>query len=119
MPPGSLNFLDQAVDPTTGGVGLRAVFRKKVVIATYERAIQSGFREVSDGLVARRWLLERLASQKQELAAQQVRSNLATLHYRNGVASCLEVLDAERELFAIEQQTVRTRREQLTNAVNL
>ena len=74
---------------------------------------------MSDGLVARRWLIERMASQQRELEAQRVRANLATLRYRNGVAGYLEVLDAERELFAAEQQTVATRREQLANAVAL
>ena len=93
--------------------------RQRIAVASYERAIQSGFREVSDGLVARRWLAERMASQQRELEAQRVRANLATLRYRNGVAGYLEVLDAERELFAAEQQTVATRREQLANAVNL
>ncbi len=93
--------------------------RQGIAIATYDRAIQSGFREVSDGLVARRWLIERMASQQRELTAQRIRANLATLRYRNGVAGYLEVLDAERELFAAEQQTVLTRREQLANAVDL
>ncbi len=93
--------------------------RQQIAIASYDRAIQSGFREVSDGLVARRWLMERMASQQRELEAQRARANLATLRYRNGVAGYLEVLDAERDLFAAEQQTVATRRAQLTNAVNL
>ena len=93
--------------------------RLGIAVAAYERAIQAGFREVSDGLVRRRWLAERMAAQERELNAQRVRANLATLRYRNGVAGYLEVLDAERELFAAEQQTVATRREQLTNAVDL
>ena len=93
--------------------------RLGIAVATYERTIQSGFREVSDGLVARRWLIERMASQQRELEAQRMRANLAALRYRNGVSGYLEVLDAERDLFAAEQQTVLTRREQLTNAVDL
>ena len=35
------------------------------------------------------------------------------------MAGYLEVLDAERELFAAEQQTVQTQREQMTNAIDL
>ncbi len=93
--------------------------RLGIAVAAYERTIQSGFREVSDGLVARRWLIERMASQQRELEAQRMRANLAALRYRNGVSGYLEVLDAERDLFAAEQQTVLTRREQLTNAVDL
>lgn len=63
------------------------------------------------------WAIERMASQLPELTAQRVRTNLATLRYRNAVAGYLEVLDAECDLFAAEQQTVLTRREQLTNAI--
>lgn len=93
--------------------------RYEIAVANYERTIQNAFREVSDGLVSRRYLSDRLDGQQRELEAQRVRANLATLRYRNGVASYLEVLDAERDLFAAEQQTVATRREQLTNAVDL
>ena len=46
--------------------------RSGIAIAAYERAIQSGSREVSDGLVARRWLIERMISQQRELEAQRV-----------------------------------------------
>jgi multidrug efflux system outer membrane protein len=96
-----------------------SVARRGIAVAGYERAIQNGFREVSDRLAGRRWLVERLTSQQREVAAQRQRAELATLRYRNGVANYLEVLDAERELFAAEQQVILTRREQLTNAVEL
>jgi multidrug efflux system outer membrane protein len=93
--------------------------RYGIAIASYDRAVQQAFREVSDRLAARRWLADRLQAQQRELEAQRVRSNLATLRYQNGVTSYLEVLDAQRELFAAEQQVLATRREQLTNAVDL
>jgi multidrug efflux system outer membrane protein len=93
--------------------------RRGIATAGYERAVQNAFREVSDRLAARRWLVDRLAAQAREEAAQRARAELASLRYRNGVANYLEVLDAERELFAAEQQTLLTRREQLTNAVDL
>lgn len=96
-----------------------AVARSGIATAGYERAIQNAFREVSDRLAGRRWLVDRLASQQREVAAQRARAELATLRYQNGVANYLEVLDAQRELFAAEQQALLTRREQLTNAVDL
>ena len=96
-----------------------AVARRGIATAGYERAIQNAFREVADRLAGRRWLAERLTSQQRELAAQRDRSELAMLRYQNGVANFLEVLDAQRELFAVEQQVLLTRREQLTNAVEL
>ncbi|HMI41132.1 MAG TPA: efflux transporter outer membrane subunit [Sphingomicrobium sp.] len=96
-----------------------AVARHGIAIAGYERAIQNAFHEVSDGLARRKWLADRLASQEREVAAERARAELARLRYINGVANYLEVLDALRELFAIEQLAMATRREQLTNAVDL
>ena len=45
--------------------------------------------------------------------------DLARQRYENGVANYLEVLDAQRELFAAEQLLKATQREHLTNAVDL
>jgi multidrug efflux system outer membrane protein len=95
------------------------VARRGIATSDYERTIQNAFREVADRLAGRRWLAERLSSQQREVAAQRDRAELATLRYQNGVANFLEVLDAQRELFAAEQQILLTRREQLTNSVAL
>jgi multidrug efflux system outer membrane protein len=81
--------------------------------------VQTAFREVADALAARRYLADQFVAQQRALAAQRDRAELANLRYRNGVASYLEVLDAERELFAAEQTVVQTRRLQLANAVDL
>lgn len=93
--------------------------RRDIAVANYERTVQTAFREVADSLAGRRWLAEQLDAQQRALAAQRDRAELARLRYRNGVANYLEVLDAERELFAAEQQLVQTRRELLANAVSL
>jgi len=96
-----------------------AVARHGIAIAGYERTIQNAFREVSDRLAGRRWLAERLTSQQRGVDAQRARLELARLRYQNGVANYLEVLDAARELFAAEQLLLLTKRQQLTNAVDL
>lgn len=96
-----------------------AEVRRDISVANYERTIQTAFREVADALVARRWYADQLDAQQRALVAQRDRAELAELRYRNGVASYLEVLDAQRELFATEQQLVQTRRAQLSNAVDL
>ena len=76
--------------------------RHGIAVAGYERTVQNAFREVSDRLARRKWLADRLASQQREVAAQRARAELARLRYENGVANYLEVLDALRELFAID-----------------
>jgi multidrug efflux system outer membrane protein len=96
-----------------------AVVRRDISVANYERTIQGAFREVSDALAARRFLADQLEAQRRALAAQRDRAELANLRYKNGVANYLEVLDAERELFAAEQTVVQTRRQQLSNAIAL
>lgn len=96
-----------------------AVARRNIAVANYELTIQTAFREVADALAARRWLAEQIAAQERGLIAERDRAELAELRYRNGVADYIEVLDAQRQLFAAEQQLIQTRQAQLSNAVAL
>ena len=92
---------------------------EKIAVAQYEGSIQSAFREVSDTLVNRRSLKDQLDAQSRQLEAEQVRYKLSDLRYTNGVASYLDLLDAQRSLFALEQSVVQVRLAQLQNQVNL
>jgi multidrug efflux system outer membrane protein len=93
--------------------------RETEQVALYEKAVQTAFREVSDGLAGRRWLAEQVAAQEQGVAAQERIARLARLRYREGVADYLEVLDAERNLFSARQQLLATRRAYLQNGTTL
>ena len=95
-----------------------AEVRRHQAVADYERTIQQAFREVSDALVARASLERQLAAQERLLAAQRERLRLAQQRYESGVADYLEVLDAQRELFAAEQALVETRQLRLQNAID-
>ena len=88
-------------------------------VALYEKAVQTAFREVSDGLAGRRWLAQQVAAQEQGVAAQERIARLARLRYREGVADYLEVLDAERNLFSAQQQLLATKRAYLQNGATL
>ncbi|HYC43364.1 MAG TPA: AdeC/AdeK/OprM family multidrug efflux complex outer membrane factor [Noviherbaspirillum sp.] len=96
-----------------------AEVRKDIAVADYEKAIQVAFREVADALVARAAIDEQIDAQARVLEAQRERLKLAELRYQNGVASALELLDAQRELFSAEQTLVQARLLRLTNAVDL
>jgi multidrug efflux system outer membrane protein len=72
-----------------------AEIRKSIEIANYEKVIQTAFREVSDALVARSTLDEQISAQEALVKAQQQRSELADVRYRNGVDSYLTVLLAQ------------------------
>jgi multidrug efflux system outer membrane protein len=69
--------------------------------------------------VARGTLDQQIAAQQAVQVAQAERLRLADLRYQNGIASSLEVLDAQRELFAAEQSLVQARLLRLTNAIDL
>lgn len=92
---------------------------RDIAVAQYERAIQSAFREVADALAGRATLGEELRAQQAQAEAESARFKLSDLRYRNGVASYLDLLDAQRSLFATQQAVVQTRLAQLQNQVTL
>lgn len=89
------------------------------MLASYEKTIQSAFRDVADALAARRWLAEQIATMRQSIAALTERSRLATIRYEAGRAAYLDVLDAERDRFTAEQQLVQLRHAWLASGVAL
>lgn len=93
--------------------------RRDELVAVYQRTVQEAFREVSDGLVARRRLEEQIAAQERAVEAQRRLAYKADLRYDNGVSPFLEVLDAERNLFTAEQQLIQLRAAALQNGVTL
>ena len=93
--------------------------QKKIAAAQYEKAIQTAFREVSDSLVSRQTLVDQLKSQEAQVQAEAARFKLSDLRYKNGVASYMDLLDAQRSLFALQQTVVQVRLTQLQNQVAL
>ena len=92
---------------------------RSIAIAQYEKAIQTAFREVSDALAGQATLQEQSQAQQQQAEAESARLQLADLRYRNGVSSYLDLLDAQRSLFATQQGVVQVRLAQLQNQVAL
>jgi len=101
---------------TSANVDL-AQARKVIAVAQYEKAIQQAFREIADLLVARDRLKVQLDSQEAAERAQNERLRLTDARYKGGVASYLELLDAQRDSFTAQQATVQVRR-QLLSAYN-
>jgi multidrug efflux system outer membrane protein len=93
--------------------------RRELAVARYERAVQAAFRDVSDALSARHWIAEQLAVAQTALAAQTERARLSQRRFDSGAAGYLDVLDAERDRLAAEQQLVQTRRALLASRVSL
>ncbi|KVU15310.1 multidrug transporter, partial [Burkholderia ubonensis] len=83
--------------------------QKRIEIANYEKAIQSAFREVSDGLAARGTYDQQIAALQRNEHAQQRRYDLSDLRYKNGVDSYLSVLTAQTDLYAAQQTLINAR----------
>jgi outer membrane protein, multidrug efflux system len=96
-----------------------AELSKQVEIARYEKAIQTGFREVADSLSARSGLDERIAATESLVAAQEKRAGLANTRYEKGVDGYLEVLTATLDLYTARQTLIQLRLSRAVNSVNL
>ncbi|WP_373923304.1 efflux transporter outer membrane subunit [Duganella sp. CF517] len=121
---GSWSFAPQLVLPIFDAGRNRANLtltevRKNIAVADYEKAIQTAFREVADALAARDYLGEQVAAQRAVQDAQADRLKLSQLRFDNGVASSLDVLDAQRELFSAQQSLVQARLLRTTSAIDL
>ena len=92
---------------------------RDIAIAQYEKSIQTAFREVADALATRTTLADQLQSQQAQANAEAVRFKLSDLRYQNGIASYLDLLDAQRSLFAAQLAVVQTRLAQLQSRVTL
>jgi multidrug efflux system outer membrane protein len=121
---GGWSFAPQLLQPifdagrNQGNLRVAEVSRD-IATAQYERAIQSAFREVSDALAGRATLGEQLRAQQALVRAEQGRYQLAELRYRNGVASYLDALDAQRSLFTAQQALVQVQAQYQQNLVTL
>lgn len=92
---------------------------RDIALAQYEKAIQTGFREVADALAGRATLGDQLVALEAQAAASRESYRLAELRYRNGIASYLHLLDAQRTLFSTEQALVQTRLMERLNQITL
>jgi multidrug efflux system outer membrane protein len=93
--------------------------RKVVAVANYEKTVQQAFREVADLLSARDRLATQLKALEAAEKAQTERMRITDARYKAGIASYLEVLDAQRELFTARQSAVSTRRALLSATAQL
>jgi len=92
---------------------------RDIAVASYERSIQVAFREVADALAGRAMLGEQLRAQRAQAQAEETRFRLADLRFQNGASSYLDVLDAQRSLFQVQQGVVIAQATQIQNLVQL
>lgn len=92
---------------------------KREMIANYQKAIQNGFREVSDALIDHQKNLEQRKQEELFVNALEDANRLSELRYKGGLDSYLQVLDAQRNLFQGRLSLARLRRDELASVVQL
>jgi len=94
-------------DAGRGKAGVDAALVKRdIAVAQYDKAVQTAFKEVADALTARRTYAEQAQAQLAQAQAEAARLRLSTMRYETGVASQLDLLDAQRSLFASQQALI-------------
>jgi multidrug efflux system outer membrane protein len=96
-----------------------AEVQRDIQVAQYEKAIQSAFREAADALAERATLSEQLDAQRRLVDAATAGFQLSDARYRAGVDSYLGLLDAQRALYAAEQDLIGVRLAETANRVAL
>lgn len=96
-----------------------AQVQREQALNQYQQTIESAFRDVADALAAGRWLDEQLQTLRATEGTLTERARLAGRRYEAGAARYFEVLDAERDLLATQQQVVQAEHALLTARLRL
>ncbi len=106
-------------DARTWSAAKAAKVQREIAVSQYEKAIQSAFRDVADTLAVRGTVDRQIAAQEALVNAFAESYRLSQSRYERGIDSYLNVLDAQRSLFAAQQVLVGLRSAKLANQVRL
>jgi outer membrane protein, multidrug efflux system len=118
------SFVPQLTQPIftagriTSGVEL-AEAQQRSALAQYEKAIQTGFRDVSDALVQYQKVREVRAQRESLVTALQDRKRLAYMRYQGGVDTMLNALNSDQDLFVAQLSLAQSRLDELLSLVQL
>ena len=93
--------------------------KQRQAVVNYEQKIQAAFKAVADTLSLRDSIQAQLVAQQRYLASLQITLQRARALYASGAVSYIEVLDAERSLFATRQTILDLIYSQQVNEINL
>lgn len=118
------SIVPEITQPIFTGGRLRSNVRftqaqREFLLVDYQRTIQGAFREVSDSLIAYQKVREVRAQRTLLVDTLRDRARLSYLRYTGGVATLLDALDADRELFEAERSLALARRDELLSVVQL
>jgi len=93
--------------------------QRSAALATYQKAIQTAFREVADALARRGTMDEELGARQRQQAAAADAYVLSEARYRAGIDNFLATLDAQRSYYSTQQIVVQTKLTAAQNRVDL
>jgi len=93
--------------------------QQAIAVANYEKAIQTAFAEVADGISAQQTYGPQLAAQAAAAQVADRRVGLSKLRYQAGVDSRLELLDAQRSAYSARQSLLSARAAALQGMIRL
>jgi multidrug efflux system outer membrane protein len=88
-------------------------------VAAYRQQVLVAFKEVEDALAGLRVLGEQAQAQARAVAAARQTATLANIQYREGLASYINVVDAERSALDTEQAAIQILGQHMTVSVGL
>ena len=98
---------------------VKAKAQKEQMLYSYQLAIVTGLKEVSNALIAYSKLIEIVQSQQTTVNAAQTAFDLSNQLYNAGYASYLDVIQAQQLLFSAQVALSQAQSDQLTAVVNL
>jgi multidrug efflux system outer membrane protein len=96
-----------------------ARIESEIALTSYQKAIQTAFREVADALAVNGTVGEQLSAQQSLVNAVEIIYSRSEVRYQKGIDSYLSVLDAQRSLYSARQGLVTLRLARLVNQVRL
>jgi multidrug efflux system outer membrane protein len=92
---------------------------RNAAVATYQKTIQTAFREVADALARRGTINDEISARQRQQAATADTYTLTEARYREGIDPFLTVLDAQRSYYAAQQLLVQTKLTAAQNIIDL
>src|SRR5689334_18681566 len=93
--------------------------QRQSALIQYQKAIQTGFTDVSNALIAHQRVRESRVQQELLVTALADRKRLAYVRYRGGVDTLLNALDADRDLFQAQLALSQIRLNEVLSVVQL
>ncbi|WKL56325.1 efflux transporter outer membrane subunit [Asticcacaulis sp. ZE23SCel15] len=118
------SFTPQVSVPIFAGGANRANLRgarvqRDILVAAYEKAIQSAFRDVADALATKSTIDQQISASERVVAAATDSQRLAQARFDRGVDSYITLLDSQRTLYQSQQGLIQARYNRSANLVDL